>query len=371
MAGYYDGNGVFIEDDMPELSPQQAAGVLGGGATVPPSLPPPAAVPPAPTTASADPLYNSPFYWENIADLTPEQAAKTLKDGEGFDNNAGIKAPGFAQVNFPGEEGYGKVGDPWDGKNISVGETNDKATAPKANPYDFKELAKYLEEQRGGDIKKGLDFGKQYFGEGNKDMAEILNTRRERAMGLNQNEMNLMRERAGAGINQQMATGMRQLRGVQAGSGVRGGAAAAQGIPIVNQANQARGAAERDIALADMQRRSQELSNYETSLTGERAGLLGTGFGFASMGAADRSGAMQYGLATDALNKWNGGSGMSEGEKPWNVKDSMEGWKKSGFDPNKSPWADWLHANVFNKEDYGVPDMTKYGPNQYLGKAFQ
>jgi hypothetical protein len=176
---------------------------------------------------------------------------------------------------------------------------------------------------RASDFQKGLDFGEKYFGEGNADMAEILATRKKRALGLNQDEIQAYRERGGAGINQQMATGMRALRGAQAGSGVRGGAAGAQAIPLVNRANQARGALERDIGIADMERRSSELTGYERSLTGERAGLLGTGAAFADMGAGDRATMLQYLLGEKAIDAYGPEAGKEIDlniEKPWHQK---------------------------------------------------
>lgn len=159
-------------------------------------------------------------------------------------------------------------------------------------------------DSRMNDIQSGIAFGSPYFGHGNPEMDEILKTRRERAMGLNANEMQLMMERASGGINKQMQTGLRALHGAQAGSGVRGGAAAAQSIPVVNQANEARAGAERDIALADMARRSSELGNYEHSLTGERAGLLGTGLSFATLGSADRANARENDLIGKGLTDY-------------------------------------------------------------------
>ncbi len=158
--------------------------------------------------------------------------------------------------------------------------------------------------QRDEDIQAGIKFGSQYFGEGNPAMKAILDQRRERALGLNEREIQLMRSRASEGINRQMATGMRGLRGVQATSGVRGGAAAAQALPVLRQATDARGTAERDIALADMARRSTELNGYEQSLTNERSGLVGTGMGFAALGSGDRASQRESDLTAKGLDTY-------------------------------------------------------------------
>lgn len=192
---------------------------------------------------------------------------------------------------------------------------------PQANPAYVSPA-----EHRTNDFQTGIDFAKNYFGEGNPEMAQILAQRKERALGLNKNEVQAYRERGSQGINQQMATGIRALKGVQASSGVRGGAAGAQAIPIVNRADQARAGLERDISIADMERRSKELGDYEHTLTGERAGTLGTGFGFAGMGAADRANEMEYGLGKDFLNTYKADAGKNVDlgiQKPWHQKASQ------------------------------------------------
>lgn len=207
--------------------------------------------------------------------LNPKDAYKNISHivTEGAQNESEL----FNELTGPAEARAKKNG-------LKINVSNGYWNAPKPEAPELNAAG-----SRMNDIQSGIAFGSPYFGHGNPEIDEILKTRRERALGLNANEMQLMRERASSGINKQMQTGLRALHGAQAGSGVRGGAAAAQTIPVLNQANEARAGAERDIALADMARRSSELGNYEHSLTGERAGLLGTGLSFATLGSGDRA----------------------------------------------------------------------------------
>lgn len=296
---------------------------------------------------------------------TPEEIAKAQAETPALPAEA--QAPGTASgVILDPAVVNGKVG----GAPISVGETNE--TTKKPNPFgtsfDIDGLTEYLRGNREKDMVRGSDFAKKYFGEGNADMSAVLEQRKKRAMGLNAQEVQSYRERGEQGINQQMATSMRALRGLQAGSGVRGGAAAAQAIPIVNNANNARGALERDIGIADMERRGTELNNYEKSLTGERAGELGTIFGYAGLGAGDRSSALQYGLGKDMVDTYGKAAGVdldTGASKPWNVGDAVDSWKKSNYDPREAPWTQWLHQNVFDPKDHGLDTSQFWLPNQF------
>lgn len=143
---------------------------------------------------------------------------------------------------------------------------------------------------------------KTLYGDGNLKIKEIEDTRRQRALGLNGDEIRMMRERGNAGINSTMATGLRQLRGLQAGSGVRGGAAAAGAIPVLQNAVSQRSGLERDIALADMQRRGQELDKLESTVTGERAGGLSYELGNVMLDSTNRSNAAAEIRARDMLD---------------------------------------------------------------------
>ncbi len=164
----------------------------------------------------------------------------------------------------------------------------------------------WMRGERDADMKAGAEWADGKFGASNPEMAAILEERRKRALGLNGAEVGLMRDRGMQGINQQLATNLRQLKGIQGASGLSGGATLGQAIPTLSHATQARAGLETDISLADMQRRSEALKDYEGTVTGERAGALGAQIGFAGMGSADRASGMQYLLSRDFMEKMRG-----------------------------------------------------------------
>lgn len=158
---------------------------------------------------------------------------------------------------------------------------------------------------RNKDIEDGKARFDPLFGMNDPQMAEIIKARKAAAFGTD-GMAEQLRGQGVAGINSTMATGMRGLRGMQASSGVRGGAALGQAMPILAQANQARSGLESNIAIADMERRRGALDGLESTLTGERAGSLGAQFGWAGLGANDRSNALQYLTSTDFMKNAQG-----------------------------------------------------------------
>lgn len=155
------------------------------------------------------------------------------------------------------------------------------------------------------------------FGESNPQIKEMMDAMRQRALGLNQAEVDSMRSRGVQGINSQMATGLRQIRGAQALSGVRGGAAIGQQLPVLTKANEARGNLEADIAKADMDRRQTGMQDYLSLLTGERTGQIGSQLGYAGLAAQDRAGAMGYLLNQDYIKS------LMQGMQPLSPGDVM------------------------------------------------
>ncbi len=201
--------------------------------------------------------------------------------------------------------------------------------APGAAPYDpahpfggnVDDMSKYLAAQRAKDVASGMEFAGGQFGQGNAQIAEVERRQHDRAFnGMSPEERAAYNDQASRGINQQMSTGLRQLRGALSTNGVHGGAAAGAAIPILSNANSARATAASNLNLADMQVRDKALNDYKNTLTGEREGQLGTAYGFAGLGAADRANALQYGLGQSNLNAAQAGQvGMptpSE-SKPW------------------------------------------------------
>lgn len=229
------------------------------------------------------------------------------------------------------------------GRNVTKAVGPTKPAKPDAGPAApdprIQGYVDWAEDQRERDMQKGKEWGEQYYGAGNPEIKAIMDLWKNRATGMDPTEVNLMRERGTAGINQQLATNMRALRGLQATNGVRGGAAIGQALPAMTQANQARAGLERDIALTDMARRDAALRALESTVTGERQGLVGSQLGWAGMGATDRSTGLGYVLSKDEIERLRGlvndaANPLGSGAPPW-LQKQMEGLGDILKDPNK------------------------------------
>ncbi len=164
-------------------------------------------------------------------------------------------------------------------------------------------MADWMKQQRDADIASGQTLANQYFGAGNPDMAAILAARKEAALGTGPDKATeLAREAGTQGINRQMQTAMRQFQGRLPGLGVQGGAAGAMAGMLGRDAMTQSKGLERDLALNELQRKQQALGDYEKSVTGERAGQLGTTFGVAGLGSQDRYGSLGYLTSKDFLD---------------------------------------------------------------------
>ena len=299
----------------------------------------------------------------DASQLTPEAEAKRAQLSGSIDTGGTANVGNAGSIQIDTGENHPASGVTISGapSGMTPGIENQAAApAANANPwgttYDVAGLSDWMKTQRQGDMKEGLDYGKNFFGAGNPQMKEILDTKRSRAMGLNGAEIQALRENATSGINQTMATGLRQNAGILARNGVHGGAAVGANSSVLARANTDRANAERDIGIEDMRRRGQALDDYEHTVTGERAGLMGTAASFADMGAGERSSALQYGLGKDNEAAYSGAANANPdfGDSSWNIKDAMNKWKESGYNPNDTPWSEWLHKNVFDKKDIGI-----------------
>lgn len=210
-------------------------------------------------------------------------------------------------------------------------------------------MVDYFKGQREGDVEAGKARFDPLFGMNNPEMAEIIKARRAAAFGTD-GMADQLRSQGVAGINSTMATGLRGLRGSQALSGVRGGAALGQAMPVLSQANQARSGLESNIAIADMERRRTALDGLESTMTGERAGSLGAQFGWAGLGAGDRNNALQYITSADFMANARKGVGAGGGG----------GAQKEG----KS----WVDPETYNPMTYLPEKYQKYNPSNYIPK---
>lgn len=141
-----------------------------------------------------------------------------------------------------------------------------------------------------------------------QDVSDIIAKRRAGLEGLSAEENQALRERGSQGITRGTQTALRQLRGRQAASGVRGGTATAQQAAILSAGQQAKAGVERDLFLQNINQKRQALGDFEKSVAGaeqseearrlfnieqqqrEKFGRVSAGLGIAQLGVAERAG---------------------------------------------------------------------------------
>lgn len=182
-----------------------------------------------------------------------------------------------------------------------------------------------------GYIGQGEALGKKYFGDGMLGRLEyspeeqarsndILEMRKARLAGLSAPEFAAQRSAAYDGLNRGLSTNLRQLRGMQGSTGVRGGAANAQAMNLMNDAQRTRQGLERDIMLKNVDYKNAALSDYENAaaqdiarnlqlrqfnlgqMGKEKYGQLGTGLGYGQLASGVSSGIAQNKLGQDYLD---------------------------------------------------------------------
>lgn len=184
--------------------------------------------------------------------------------------------------------------------NARAGSFSAASPVPPVDPR-LVSMIEWMRGKREGDIQTGQDWASQFFGANNPQMKEIIDARHAAAFGPD-TQTQLAREAGTEGINRSVQSALRQFSGRLPSTGVRGGAAGAMaGLMARDAVSQTRGL-ERDLAINEMERRRKALGDYESSLTGERAGLLGTTFGYAGLGSQDRYGGMSYLKGLDFFN---------------------------------------------------------------------
>ena len=146
----------------------------------------------------------------------------------------------------------------------------------------------------------GTVMGEKYFG-GGRDAAGLqkmtgglLDQYQAGAQnGLSDPAFSAMRNQALGGIQQQTSQGMYDLNAQQGASGVRGAAAQAGKMRVLDAGTQARGNLETNLAVQDIGFRERSMASLGDMLNGERAGQLGAVMGMGNMYAQDRVNAGQ------------------------------------------------------------------------------
>ncbi len=143
------------------------------------------------------------------------------------------------------------------------------------------------------------------------EISDLIAKRKERLGGYTPEEENAMRDQMDEQTKRGTQTVMRQVRGAQGSSGVRGGLAVAQQIQVANEGNKARAGVERDLAINKVAERSRALDSLDSTVAKARAdeldrqkynitqankekfGRLGTEMSYASLGSAESNAVMQ------------------------------------------------------------------------------
>lgn len=211
--------------------------------------------------------------------------------------------------------------------------------AQKQRELELREVAK---KERAADLAEGRKRGEELFGEGalgrvgterSADIADVIARRKDALSGLTPEQQNALQSQVLGGIQQGTQTQLRQLRGIQGASGVRGGAAAAQQANILQSGLRQRAQAERDIFTDNIARQAQALNALEGSLRQaetdelareqfnigqgqrEKFGQLQTEFGFAGLGAAERGGIAQQSIGEQQIAEARERAALNQGKK--------------------------------------------------------
>lgn len=149
------------------------------------------------------------------------------------------------------------------------------------------------------DFAKGVNFWDK---ERDPRMDDVIKMRELGAQGLSDSEFNQLRDRGNQELNSSLQTGLRGLRGMQAVNGVRGGAAGAQALSLIGSINQQKADLASGLNSQDIALKRAGLDSYEKTITGENASRVGSGFGFANLGSADRTNIAQTQLGQQFLD---------------------------------------------------------------------
>ena len=184
------------------------------------------------------------------------------------------------------------------------------------------------------DIVKGQETIGKEFAEGklgrldagrSTEMTDIIAKKKAGLGGITAEENQALRDRGVQGIQRGTQTALRQLRGFQGASGVRGGGAVTQQAGILKSGIQSQANVERDLLLKNIDAKRTALSDYEASVTGAEAteqerslfninqvnretfGRLSSGLGYAQLGVADRASERGVAIAQQNLSSESGG----------------------------------------------------------------
>ncbi len=139
------------------------------------------------------------------------------------------------------------------------------------------------------------------------EVNDLLSMQKARLNGMTPEEKLAAREEGMAGINQQLATNMKQFGDVAAGNGIRGGSAAGLQMQALGQAQQASGALSRQMILDNVAQKNIAMDRYGSTLSQQQ----GVGLGIQNANVAQKNIAMdRYGSTLQ--NQQGVGLGIQE-----------------------------------------------------------
>jgi hypothetical protein len=133
-----------------------------------------------------------------------------------------------------------------------------------------------ITDARAGDVQQMLDTQKAGIADPRQaEMNALLALQQAGLGGMTPAEIQAAREQGMAGINQQLATNMKQFGDVAAGNGVRGGSAMGLQMQALGQAQDASGQLSRQLILDNLAQKNINMDRYGNTLSKQQATELG------------------------------------------------------------------------------------------------
>lgn len=185
-------------------------------------------------------------------------------------------------------------------------------------------------------ISGAKPFAESLFGEGklgrvsetrSGDVADLIARRKANLEGLSSTENQAAQDQLFNNVNRDTQTSLRQLRGIQGASGMRGDAAVSQQVGVLGAGQNIKKDLERDLLLKNIEMKRAALGDFEASVGNaemnerdaktfnlgqidkEKSGLVTTQFGLAGLAQAERASLRGLDAAKGVLN--NAGIGTA------------------------------------------------------------
>jgi hypothetical protein len=254
------------------------------------------------------------------------------------------------------------------------------------------------EQRVKNDLDAGMNFAKTHIADGSLgrlsdarqgEVNELLAKQKAGLDGMTPAEMLAAREQGNAEINRSLSGNLRQLGGIAAANGVRGGAAAGLKLGAINQATSAQGDLQRRLVLDNIAQKNVAMDRYGRTLGNQQGVELGVGKYNIDQGNREKLGqlgaAFQYGglidstragdtatelanknisLSEKALDMLMKGGGMGGNQTPEQTQDTAVNAivEKDGLSPTSKNLTENLkviNQEVTKRIDAQFPNLTK------------